>query len=335
MRSIPLKASSLITKILRALPAELSHSLALNSLNLIDLLKIRLIEESFNKKPLRLLGYDFQNRIGIAGGLDKNADYLKSLSSLGVSFIEVGTVTPKPQKGNKKPRLFRSRKELALLNRMGFNNKGVLHLVNRIKAHKGSCKLLVSIGRNFDTPKEKAINDYIFCLDHVFPFADIVTINISSPNTEGLRSLQDTEYLSGFLRSLKNKQLELSKVHKYKPLVIKISPDLSKDQYKDIAKIIKEENVDGLITTNTTEHQNKNGKGGLSGMPLYKKSTQVLKEMRKLLGKDFPIIASGGVMDLDTYQGKLDAGADLVQVYTGMIYKGPELIEELLHSDRF
>ena len=178
--------------------------------------------------------------------------------------------------------------------------------------------------------------DYIFCLEHVFPFADIVTINISSPNTEGLRSLQDPEYLSGFLRSLKNKQLELSKVHKYKPLVVKISPDLSKDQYQDMAKIIKEENVDGLITTNTTtNHQSKNGKGGLSGKPLYEKSTQVLKEMRTLLGKDFPIIASGGVMDLNTYQGKLDAGADLVQIYTGMIYKGPELIEELLHSGQF
>ena len=335
MRSIPLKASSLITRILRILPPELSHSLALNSLNAIDVLKIRLIEENLNKVPLQLLGYDFENRIGIAGGLDKNADYIKPLSSLGVSFIEVGTVTPKPQKGNKKPRLFRYTKESALLNRMGFNNKGVLHLVKRIRNHKGSCKLLVSIGRNFDTPKAKAINDYIFCLEHVFPFADIVTINISSPNTEGLRSLQDVEYLSGFLRSLKNKQLELSKVHKYKPLVLKISPDLSKDQYKDMAKIIKEENVDGLITTNTTEYQNKNGKGGLSGKPLYKKSTQVLKGMRKLLGKDFPIIASGGVMDLNTYQGKLDAGADLVQIYTGMIYKGPELIEELLHSDQF
>ncbi len=334
MRSTPLKASSFITRILRILPPELSHSIALNSLYLIDLLKIKLIEENSDQESVRLLGYDFQNRLGIAGGLDKNADYLKPLSSLGVAFVEVGTVTPKPQKGNEKPRLFRNTKDLALVNRMGFNNKGVSHLKKRIKNYKGNCKLLVSIGRNLETPKREAIDDYIFCLEQVFPFADIITINISSPNTEGLRSIQDPQYLADFLKSLKNKQQELSKIYKYKPLVVKISPDLSKNQYKEIARIIKNEGVDGIITTNTTiDHQNNNGKGGLSGKPLYEKSTQVLREMRKLLGKNFPIIASGGVMDLDTYKGKLDAGADLVQVYTGIIYKGPELIEELLHSD--
>ena len=334
MRSTLLKTSSFVTRILRILPPEISHSVALYSLYLTDLLKIKLIEENSNQKPVHLLGYDFQNRLGIAGGLDKNADYLKPLSSLSVAFVEVGTVTPKPQKGNKKPRLFRNTKDLALVNRMGFNNKGVSHLIKRIKSYKGNCKLLVSIGRNLETPKREAIDDYIFCLEQVFPFADIITINISSPNTEGLRSIQDPQYLTDFLKSLKNKQQELSKIYKYKPLVVKISPDLSKNQYIEIARIIKNEGVDGIITTNTTiDHQNNNGKGGLSGKPLYEKSTQVLREMRKLLGKNFPIIASGGVMDLDTYKGKLDAGADLVQVYTGIIYKGPELIEELLHSD--
>ena len=333
MRSISLRASSFVTKVLRFLPTEVSHAIALHSLDLISFLGIKLVKENLKKEPIKILGQDFKNRLGIAGGLDKDGEHINSLSGLGVAFLELGTATPRPQLGNKKPRLFRDTENLSLLNRMGFNNKGVLNLVRNIKSYEGQCKLLISIGKNFDTPNEKSIDDYLFCLEKVFPIADIVTVNVSSPNTKGLRALHKPKSLSGFLNTLKKRQLELSKRFNYKPLAVKISPDISKNECKEISKILLGEGIDGLIATNTTsDHNDRNGKGGLSGKLLFKKSTIILEEMRNLLGKEFPIIASGGVMDIDSYRAKLEAGADLVQVYTGMIYKGPELIEELLNE---
>ena len=318
---------------MRLFPPEIAHSFALNSLDLANLLRIKLTRVNDKEKKVKLFGLEFQNRLGIAGGLDKDGEHINSLVSLGFSFIEVGTVTPKPQKGNPKPRLFRNIKEQSLLNRMGFNNKGVDNLLKNIELSKyeENCKLAISIGKNFDTPNEKAVDDYLFCLDKVFTKADLITINISSPNTEGLRSLQLPENLVNFLSKLKERQEYLSKKYSYKPLLVKISPDLLKEELEKLLLTLKELNIDGVIATNTTtEHSDIKEAGGLSGKPLYKKSTQTIRNIRGVLGKNFPIIASGGVMDKETFKGKLEAGADLVQIYTGIIYRGPQLIQELL-----
>ena len=295
---------------------------------------LKFIKENSNKESVDLFGLKFKNRLGLAGGMDKNGEHINSLSSLGFGFLELGTVTPKPQPGNDKPRLFRDVENLSLINSMGFNNKGIKNLIKNIKSSTRKTKLIVSIGKNFNTPNEKAVYDYLYCFEKVVGIADLVSINISSPNTKGLFHLQFEKRLPSLLNALKESQLKYSEEYGYKPLIIKISPDLSKEDLNAIALNLTKFKIDGLITTNTSvEHDHKLGNGGLSGKLLYKKSTETLKFMRKKLGKDFPIIASGGVMDIDSYKKKLDSGADLVQIYTGLIFYGPELIQDLLNSD--
>ncbi len=274
----------------------------------------------------------FKNSLGLAAGLDKNGDYMDSFASLGFGFIEVGTVTPKPQYGNSKPRLYRDKSSKAIINKMGFNNKGVNHLVNKLKKRRSDIPVGVSIGKNADTPNNLAHADYLYCLDKVFKYAHYIAINISSPNTEGLREFEIKDELANLIKTLKARQLYLTKKDEYKPLLVKISPDNNEKNIENICEILLKFSIDGLICTNTSiNHNHSSGSGGLSGQPLMESSTETLRMARKFLGKEFPIIASGGVMSKGDYQNKIDAGADLVQIYTGFIYEGPKLIDDILN----
>jgi len=323
---------TLLTKAFHFLPSELSHSLALTGLKLITTLGFR-INKSEDLNDLRILDFHFKNTLGLAAGLDKNGDYLDTLAKLGFGFLEIGTVTPKPQYGNKKPRLFRDTPSKAIINRMGFNNKGVDHLVRKLEKRKTDIPIGVSIGKNFDTPNSLAAKDYIYCLDKVFKLADYIAINISSPNTENLRSFEIKQELEDLIKPLKERQLELTKEHGYKPLFLKISPDNDEKGLEDICETLLRFSIDGLICTNTSiNHSHFSGSGGLSGKPLMKLSTDTLKKARNFLGDEFPIIASGGVMSKEDYLKKIEAGANLVQIYTGFIYEGPQLIEDIINK---
>ena len=277
---------------------------------------------------------NLRSRLGIAAGLDKDGEYIDCLAALGVGFIEVGTVTPRPQPGNDKPRIFRNIKDKSILNRLGFNNKGVDALVARLKKKKSDIPVGVSIGKNFDTPLEKAQDDYLICMEKVYRYSDYLAINISSPNTKNLRDLSSQDYLNNLLGELKKLQKKLSKKHGYRPLYLKISPDETIDAIENICNSILDNNLDGIICSNTTiQHNDKNGKGGISGLPLFKKSTECLKKVKEIVGEEIPIIASGGVMSAQDFQEKLSSGADLVQIYTGFIFEGPELVQNILNHE--
>ncbi len=306
--------------------------MALEGIRLITSIGFKL-KQPCNEQSTWLFDNQLNNRLGLAAGLDKNGDYIDSLSALGFGFIEIGTVTPKSQLGNSKPRLFRDKASLAIVNKMGFNNKGVDYLVSKLEKRKSKTPIGVSIGKNSNTPNALAHEDYIFCLEKIYKYADFVAINVSSPNTQGLRDLQVQTELEKFIKPLKERQLELSKDYGYKPIFLKISPDNDEKVIEDICKTLLKFSVDGLICTNTTtNHNHISGSGGLSGKPLMGPSTEILKKTRKLLGDQFPIIASGGVMSKADYLKKLNAGADLVQIYTGFIYEGPKLIDDILNK---
>jgi len=281
---------------------------------------------------IKILGLDFQNRLGLAAGMDKNADYIDSLSYLGFGFLELGTLTPRSQSGNIKPRLFRLRDERSLINNMGFNNKGIEHAILRIKNSKSKAVIGLSIGKNQDTPLRKALEDYLFCLEKAYPACDYIAVNISSPNTKDLRKLESEEYFSSLITNLKKQQEAYSKELGYKPIVLKLSPDLLDRDLEIICKEILDKDIDGIICSNTTIAHNYNYQGGLSGEQLFEISNRSLVSFRSFLGSSFPIIASGGVMSRHHFEKKLELGADLVQVYTGMIYKGPALVKDILNS---
>ena len=278
------------------------------------------------------MGLKFLNRLGLAAGMDKNADFVDPLSSLGFSFIELGTLTPMPQQGNPKPRLFRIQEKKSLINSMGFNNKGIEYAISNIEMSESSSIIGVSIGKNFDTPLEKATEDYIYCLEKAYGVSDYIAVNISSPNTKDLRRLESEKYFSSLISSLKNKQETLAKSNGYKPILLKLSPDLEPNQLEGICKEIMDKDIDGGISSNTTISHNYEQKGGLSGQELFDISNKNLIALRSFLGPSFPIIASGGVMSSSDYNKKIKLGAQLVQVYTGMIFKGPSLVSEILHS---
>ena len=326
--------TSLGTSILRLLPSEVSHSVSLILLKLFNSFGLVPMHKKSAHNIQSLFGLSFINKIGLSAGLDKNGDYLDSLCSLGVGFIELGTVTPKPQYGNRKPRLFRDVKNKSLINMMGFNNKGVLHLIHNLKKERKHKTIVgVSIGKNSETPLEEAINDYIECMTCVYQYSDYIAINISSPNTEDLRNLQNVDYFHDLISSLKEKQTQLSDHHGYVPLLVKISPDISDKDLENLLTEVLKKDLDGVIATNTTtNHDYKVPSGGLSGEPLFIRSNEVLKKCRNFLGPQFPLIASGGVMSKEMYKEKLNIGADLVQIYTGLIYKGPQLINDILNS---
>ncbi len=279
-----------------------------------------------------ILGLQFPNKLGLAAGMDKSADYIDSLSYLGFGFLELGTFTPRAQTGNVKPRLFRLTKEESLINRMGFNNKGIEYAVERVKNSNSKAVLGLSIGKNFDTTLEKAVEDYLFCLEKAYSVCDYIAVNISSPNTKDLRKLESEKYFSELTSSIKKKQEICSKEFGYKPVVFKLSPDMQEWDLENISKQILDKGIDGIICSNTTVNHNYPYEGGLSGEELFEISNKNLVNLRNFLGSSFPIIASGGVMSRDHFKKKLELGADLVQIYTGMIYKGPALIKEILDS---
>ena len=285
-----------------------------------------------------VFGLKFKNPVGLAAGFDKDAKLFNELSDLGFGFIEIGTLTPKPQAGNDKKRLFRLKEDSAIINRMGFNNGGVDEAIARLKKNSlqqaQTDKILIggNIGKNKATPNQEAVNDYKICFEKLFPYVDYFVVNVSSPNTPNLRELQDKKPLTELLSTLQNLNLEKPK---QKPILLKIAPDLSDSQLLDIIDIIKETQIAGVIATNTTLSrenlisENKTETGGLSGKPLTKRSTDVIRFLSEKSGKAFPIIGVGGIHTAQDAIEKLDAGASLVQLYTGFIYEGPELINEI------
>ena len=327
----------LIRKFLFKLDAETSHELTLDMLGAAQRLGlIKLFAPKIPNQPVEVLGLQFPNPVGLAAGLDKNGDYIDALGNLGFGFIEIGTITPRPQPGNPQPRLFRLPEHQAIINRMGFNNKGVDHLVEQVKKAKYKGVLGINIGKNFDTAVEDADRDYEICLEKVYQYADYVTVNISSPNTPGLRNLQFGDSLKSLLSTLKAAQKRLEQQHnKYTPILVKIAPDMDQDETKMVAEALIENEMDGVIATNTTlereavaGHEHANEAGGLSGKPVQGSSTQVLAWLSQELKDKMPIIGVGGIIDGPSAAEKMKNGAALVQVYSGFIYRGPKLISE-------
>jgi len=327
---------SLLRPLLFKLDPETAHCATFNAIDRafkLGLLKPRTIA----CEPQRFMNMTFPNPIGLAAGLDKNGEHLDALSALGFGFLEIGTVTPRPQPGNPAPRIFRIPEAQALINRLGFNNLGVDRLIENVKNSSYTGILGINIGKNFDTPIENAIDDYLVCLRKAYPFASYITINISSPNTKNLRQLQTADSLDHLLSGLKTEQHHLSQQHgKYTPFVVKIAPDLDSVQIETVASLLLKHHIDGVIATNTTlsrsdiEHLPVSHEaGGLSGSPLTQQSTAVIRQLRHFLGNTIPIIGVGGIMSGKDAKEKLEAGADLLQIYTGLIYRGPDLIPEI------
>lgn len=331
-------------KILRSIlflwPAEKAHYLAMDLMGLA--LKIPIFNQwlikSFSppQNPGKtILGIHFPNRIGLAAGFDKDARWLHQLKILGFGHVEVGTVTPLPQDGNPKPRLFRLKKDEALINRMGFNNQGLTAMVAKLKNRPEGLIVGGNIGKNKITPNENALADYVTCFQAIYDHVDYIAVNVSSPNTPGLRELQDKPFLVELFNILHHYR---SNCEVQKPILLKIAPDLALPALDEIIETVKEAKIDGLIATNTTVSRenlmtSRNtieeiGAGGLSGKPVFAKSNEVVKYLRNHLGNDFPIIGVGGVIDLENMSDKLAAGADLVQVYTGFIYSGPWMVKK-------
>jgi dihydroorotate dehydrogenase len=283
------------------------------------------------------MGMQFPNPVGLAAGLDKNGTYIDALSSLGFGFIEIGTVTPRPQPGNPEPRLFRVPQAKGIINRMGFNNDGVDALIQNVRSAEFKGILGINIGKNFDTPLENAADDYLICLRKVYAYASYIAVNISSPNTKNLRQLQEKSALENLLLALKQEQKKLADMHgKYTPVALKIAPDLEPEQVVEIAELLLKHQVDGVIATNTTLSRvgveglpHAAEAGGLSGAPVRERSTGVIRQLSKLLGDAIPIIGVGGILSGQDALEKMNAGASLVQLYSGLIYRGPALVTEV------
>ena len=329
---------ALIRPLLFALDAERAHELTLGLLAVGG--SLGLGRPPAAGKPVDVMGLRFPNHVGLAAGLDKNGTAVDGLGSLGFGFLEVGTVTPRPQPGNPKPRLFRLPEYQAIINRMGFNNAGVDALLERLAHVRYRGILGINIGKNFDTPIEQAVDDYLICLDKAYPRASYITVNISSPNTKNLRELQRASELDALLGALKARQTALTDQHgKYVPLALKIAPDLDQEQIINIADALKRHRIDAVIATNTT--LGREGvessplaaeAGGLSGSPLFDKSTAVIRSLAQALAGELPIIAAGGITSGARARAKIDAGAALVQIYSGLIYRGPQLVGECIEA---
>jgi dihydroorotate dehydrogenase len=334
---------SLAKPLLFALDAERAHALGLKAIETAYRTGLNpLLAAKPNPLPTPAFGIEFPNPVGLAAGLDKDGAHVDALASLGFGFIEIGTTTPRAQAGNPKPRMFRLPEHDAVINRLGFNNGGVDALLRNVECARYRGVLGINIGKNKDTPNERAVDDYLHCLERVYARASYITVNISSPNTQGLRDLQDEETLKRFIGTLRERQEQLAAQHgQRKPMLLKIAPDLNDAELDGIAEVLLAARIDGLICTNTTidrsavaGHRHAQESGGLSGRPLRPRATAVLAGMAKRLAGHIPLIGVGGILGgADTVE-KIDAGATLVQFYTGMIYRGPALIGESVEAIR-
>lgn len=321
------------------LDPEVAHELTIKQLSWLNGTPLDIFyRQKVPSRPVEVMGIKFDNPVGLAAGLDKDGEAIDAFGAMGFGFIEVGTVTPRPQPGNDKPRLFRVIPAEGIINRMGFNNKGVDHLVEQIRKSKYQGVLGINIGKNKDTPQENAKDDYLACMDKVYPHAGYIAINISSPNTPGLRQLQYGAALDELLAALKARQAELATLHnKYVPIAVKIAPDMNSEELAEVAKSLVNNKIDGVIATNTTleremifDMPNAQQAGGLSGRPLQAKSTAFIRELAGLLQGALPIIGVGGIDSPLAAREKIEAGASLVQIYTGFIYKGPALVRDIV-----
>ena len=331
----------LIRSLLFKFDAEFSHDLTLKALSLSN--KIGLLSFLNSPNPCKLrtvMGIPFQNPVGLAAGLDKNANHIDALGKLGFGFIEVGTITPRPQLGNPKPRLFRLPEVQGIINRFGFNNVGLEAAVENIRLSKYKGVLGINIGKNFDTPIERAGEDYLLCMKKVYQYANYIAVNISSPNTKNLRDLQETKALNILLAQLKDEQTRLADYYgRYVPIALKISPDLTNKHLDAISKSIIKNRIDGVIATNTTISRELvsdlfNGKeaGGMSGKPLFKLSNSIIRELHARLQGEVPIIGVGGIFSGEDALEKINAGAELVQIYSGLVYQGRKLVLDACQS---
>ena len=332
---------SILRNLLFRLDAEVSHEFSLDMLGAAErlkLLELFVTQPAYN--PIEVMGLRFPNPVGLAAGLDKNGDYFNALGALGFGFVEIGTVTPRPQSGNPQPRLFRIPEREAIINRMGFNNKGVDHLVAQVRKRRYQGILGINIGKNATTPVENAADDYLIGMRKVYEHADYITVNVSSPNTPGLRDLQFGDSLNRLLETLKKEQLLLQEAHqRYVPVAVKIAPDMDDIAIAQVATALTEQGMDGVIATNTTIGREgvegcPNGEeaGGLSGLPVRDKSTRVIAGLHSHLGGKLPIIGVGGIFDGPSAVEKLNAGASLVQIYSGFIYQGPAVVREVAEA---
>lgn len=327
----------LLRPLLFSVDPETAHDLSLKALtatkNAASVLYPKVAD-----KPVTIMGLTFKNPVGLAAGLDKNGDCLEGLAALGFGFLEIGTVTPRPQAGNPKPRLFRLPEHEAIINRMGFNNKGIDYLLTQVKRSNYAGVLGINIGKNADTPIENALDDYLIGLQKAYSVASYVTMNISSPNTKNLRQLQQGDDLKKLISAMKEQQLKLQNQHgRYVPLVLKIAPDLTPEEVRNIANLLLQFEIDGVIATNTTISREKimghslaHEAGGLSGAPVKEMATEIVRLLANELNGKLPIIAAGGIMNAADAKEKIAAGASLVQIYTGLIYKGATLVSEIV-----
>ena len=334
---------ALARSLLFCLDAERAHDLSLKAIETAYRTGLNpLVASKPRTLPTRAFGIDFANPVGLAAGLDKNAAHVDALASLGFGFIEVGTTTPRAQPGNPKPRMFRLPEYEAVINRLGFNNGGVDALVANAERARYDGVLGINIGKNKDTPNERALDDYLFCLERVYARASYVTVNISSPNTQGLRDLQEEETLRRFIGGIcEAGERHAARHGRRKPILLKIAPDLSDSELDAIAEVLRNSAIDGLICTNTTidrdavaGHRHAGEVGGLSGKPVFAKSTAVLRGMAGRLDGRMPLVGVGGIVSGADAAAKIEAGASLVQFYTGMVYRGPGLISESVEAIR-
>ncbi|HBK2368582.1 TPA: quinone-dependent dihydroorotate dehydrogenase [Escherichia coli] len=330
-----------VRKALFQLDPERAHEFTFQQLRRITGTPLEaLVRQKVPAKPVNCMGLTFKNPLGLAAGLDKDGECIDALGAMGFGSIEIGTVTPRPQPGNDKPRLFRLVDAEGLINRMGFNNLGVDNLIENVKKAHYDGVLGINIGKNKDTPVEQGKDDYLICMDKIYPYAGYIAINISSPNTPGLRTLQYGEALDDLLIAIKNKQNDLQKIHqKYVPIAVKIAPDLSEEELIQVADSLVRHNIDGVIATNTTLDRslvqgmkNCDQTGGLSGRPLQLKSTEIIRRLSQELNGRLPIIGVGGIDSVIAAREKIAAGATLVQIYSGFIFKGPPLIKEIVSN---
>lgn len=340
--SLAAQTYPLLKSLLFRLDAERAHEWTTRMMRITHSLGLLGSEVPSEVKPVNVLGLTFPNVLGLAAGMDKSASCVDAWGAVGFGFVEVGTLTPRPQPGNPKPRLFRLPQHDALINRMGFNNPGIQSAVARLQKRKTKAIVGVNIGKNFDTPNERAVDDYLICLKAAYAVADYIAVNISSPNTKGLRDLQEEDAIRRLVSTLKEEQANLQKEHGKKvPVLVKIAPDLQPAQIEALARVFNEQGIDGVIATNTTisrvavqGHPLADQAGGLSGAPVTQRSTEVIRAFRGLLHPATPIIGVGGILSGAHACEKLAAGAALVQVYSGLVYRGPRLVHDVLAATR-